>query len=62
MLLACLDRHLSVREPAPAPARPKRMTPATASPLDTEFLATYRDEGAGRSRRDAARTARRVLP
>ena len=46
VLLACLDRHLSVREPAPATVQPEAHDAGDGEPLDSEFLAAYRDEGA----------------
>lgn len=44
-LLACLDRHLSAREDA-APAADGTHDGGASAPLDLEFLAAYRDEGA----------------
>jgi len=46
VLLACLDRHLSVREPVAATAPPEAHDAGNGEPLDTEFLAAYREEGA----------------
>jgi len=46
VLLACLDRHLSAREPAAAPAPAGASDTGDGEPLDTEFLAAYREEGA----------------
>jgi len=58
VLLACLDRHLSAREPAASPPAPSG-TPDTGDgePLDTEFLAAYREEGAD----DPDQTLRELL-
>ena len=44
-LLACLDRHLSARGDASMPT-PSGHDASGNEPLDTEFLAAYRDDGA----------------
>ena len=46
VLLACLDRHLSAREDAAASAPDGSHDTGTFEPLDAEFLAAYREEGA----------------
>jgi CheY-like chemotaxis protein len=57
VLVACLDRHLSVRTASPlAPVAPST-DDASDAPLDSEFLATYRDENAA----DPDETLRELL-
>jgi DNA-binding response OmpR family regulator len=46
VLVACLDRHLSVREPAAAPVPAGAPESGDGEPLDIEFLSAYREEGA----------------
>ena len=46
VLLACLDRHLSAREHAAAPAPAGSHDAETIEPLDAQFLAAYREDGA----------------
>jgi DNA-binding response OmpR family regulator len=56
-LVACLDRHLSVREGAVSRTPAEGPDAGDRDPLDAEFLAAYREEGAA----DPDETLRELL-